>query len=110
MIQIQNMQTVELDNTEDLIHASTAADVSLGYNLIVTDECFCEVKRLYGNDTQNLPEKFDTFANVCEFIEKVSLNNKFMMESWPLLADSLYKPAALAVLAKMRLYNQSKNN
>lgn len=101
------MRTTEFDNIEDLIYASTAGDVSLGYSLIVTDESFNKVKRLYGNEAQNLPEKFNTFARVCEFVEKVSLNNKFMMESWPLLADSLYRPAALAVLAKMRLYNQS---
>lgn len=98
----------EFDSIEQLIKSSDKQCVVLGMVFIKQDELFAKVRTTYGNETNGLPEKFKTFAQVCDFVEKKCDDHEFMCENWPRNADVIYRPASLLVLSKMRLiYDQT---
>ena len=102
------MSNHEIETIAKLINSPDVLDAALGYTLIVTDDDFNLVQKLYAAEDSELPDNFSSFGDVCDFVRKKQLENRFMKKSWHDLADTLYRPAALAVLSRIRRLN--KNN
>ena len=102
------MSNHEIETIAKLINSPDAQDAALGYTSIVSDDDFNLVQKLYAAEDSELPDNFSSFGDVCDFVRKKQLENRFMKKSWHDLADTLYRPAALAVLSRIRRLN--KNN
>ncbi len=98
----------EFDSIEQLIKSSDIESVILGYNMIATNEFFVEVRQLYESECNNLPDGFNRFRLVCDFVKQNTRDNAQMRKSPPQFIKSIYRPASLLVLSKMRLiYDQT---
>lgn len=102
------MSNDDIDTISIMINSPDFQTVALGFNLIVTDCDFKVAKELYGSETNDLPDKFNNFAHVCDYLQRWSCEHEYMKSIWPRRADTLYRPAALAVLSRIRRLN--KNN
>lgn len=96
----------DIDKIAEYLESPDVTCVSLGYGLIASDADIDKVAYLYGAETNALPANFKDFSQVCKFVKQKSEENTFMKQSWPLLADTLYRPAAYAVLSRIRRLKQ----
>lgn len=100
------MTISDIDKIAECLESPDVTCVSLGYGLIASDADIDKVAYLYGAETNDLPANFKDFVQVCDFIRKKSTENTYMKQCWPLLADTLYRPAAHAVLSRIRRLKQ----
>ncbi len=101
------MTQTEYNNISDLILSPDVYNVSLGYDLIVTDEKFNRIKTLFPEkkyDNSSCKTIGDTIAKLCIFIEHVSADNTNMKGTWPVLRESLYMPAGIQYLNTMKAF------
>ncbi len=92
----------KFDEIERLVKSPDRNSVVLGMGYIMLNEYFEKVRTAFGDETEGLPNKFKTFAHVCDFVKKKYFKHNHMCDNWPRNADIIYRPAALLVLEKMR--------
>ena len=95
------MSDHDVEEITSYIKSPDLETVILGYSMIITDGDFKVVKELYGLETHELPDKFNNFAHVCEYLQMRSSEHEYMESIWPRNADTLYRPVAQAVLSRI---------
>lgn len=95
------MSNHDVEEITSYIKSPDLETVILGYSMIITDGDFKVVKELYGLETHELPDKFNNFAHVCEYLQRWSCEHEYMESIWPRNADTLYRPVAQAVLSRI---------
>lgn len=75
--------------------------VALAYGILSSDEAFKQIRGQFGSDKYDntgCPLLGNTIEELCAFIEKVANGDSKLRNNWNAIKDTLYIPAALALL------------